>query len=1047
MKPRNIKYYRATGSDHPLRAEIRAQYHMDEIDLVESMLQAQPPSSERDAQIQQTARALVESLRKKNESASLIDSFLQEFTLSSEEGIVLMCLAEALLRIPDAVTADALIKDKLLSGDWGAHLGHSESLLVNASTWGMLLTGKWVSMDDQTRRDPFGFIKRLVAKSGEPAIRVAVRQAMKMMGHEFVLAENIDLALEKANKQQDKGFSYSYDMLGEAACSDVDAKGYLQAYQKAIDALSKSAVANEPAHNPGISVKLSALHSRYEFAQLARVEAELYPRLFALAKQAMVAGIGFNIDAEEADRLEPSLSLLEKLAYEPELADWNGLGFVVQAYQKRALAVIDWMQDLARKSGHRFMLRLVKGAYWDTEIKYAQVQGYADYPVFTQKENTDLSYLLCAQKMLDNPDAFYAQFATHNAHTVAAVMCYAGAQTDFEFQCLHGMGEAMYEKVVSDGYRCRIYAPVGEHKRLLAYLVRRLLENGANTSFVNLLANKDQDIDEIIANPVEKIIRHTSHRHPGIPLPKYLYTAGRINSSGVNLADSDSLDAYYNYLKTVQDSQWQAVPLLASMTPNTDAPVAVLNPAFKNKPVGSVQYSNDAQVEAGLDAAREAYDAWDRLGGDARAKILETAADLYAHHQFELLALCQLEAGKTLADAVAEIREAIDFMRYYAIQARAEFTGVTQMEGPTGEANEYSLHARGVFVCISPWNFPLAIFTGQLSAALLAGNAVIVKPAEQTPLIAWRAVQLLHQAGVPRAVLQYLPGEGKTVGARLTSDVRTDGVVFTGGTDTARHIQRALGGRENCALPHLIAETGGLNAMIVDSSALAEQVVVDVIASAFQSAGQRCSALRVLYVQQDIAADLIKMIKGAMAELRAGDQTLLHNDIGPIIDAQALNTLKAHIAKFDDKAILARAPAAKESGNFLPASLIEISGIGALEKEIFGPVLHVAQVKAGEIDTVVDAINASGYGLTLGIHSRINSTVERIRARAKVGNLYVNRNVIGAVVGAQPFGGEGLSGTGPKAGGPHYLHRFAVERVVSTDTTAAGGNASLLSLE
>ncbi len=1048
-----MNYQKPAGSDQPLRAEIRSLYLADEQAVVDGLLDALDQSPALEGSIDKIARKLVQNLRGENRSSGLIDSFLQEFTLSSEEGIVLMCLAEALLRIPDADTADALIRDKLTSGDWSAHLGQSESLLVNASTWGMLLTGKWVTMDDITRQDPYGFIKRLVSKSGEPAIRVAVRQAMKFMGQEFVLAETMKNALEKSRRQQAKGFSYSYDMLGEAAKTEKDAEAYTLAYQRAIEALTDSATSSDPVANPGISVKLSALHSRYEFGNIKRVESELYARLLQLATQAKEAQLGFNIDAEEADRLEPSLSLFEKLAHEPGLSGWDGLGFVVQAYQKRAPAVIDWMADLAQKTDHRFMLRLVKGAYWDTEIKHAQVEGQADYPVFTQKENTDLSYLVCARKMLDNSQAFYAQFATHNARTVASIMAFVDEQpkvnkTSFEFQCLHGMGEALYEKVVSElNYQCRIYAPVGEHKRLLAYLVRRLLENGANTSFVNLLAKKDQDITTIIANPVTRVRGHQSHRHSGIPLPADLYRPGRTNSSGANLANSEWLDEYYTFLASASDRQWAAAPLLGSKLKNSGDIQKVMNPAQAHQVSGTVQLTTNEQIENAFESAGSAFQKWNTLGGSKRAGILEKAADLYEEHRFELMAMCQLEAGKTLADALSEVREAVDFMRYYALRARKEFNDPLEMDGPTGEANEYSLSGRGLFVCISPWNFPLAIFTGQVSAALVAGNVVLAKPAEQTPLIAWRAVQLLHEAGIPRSVLQYLPGEGRTVGAKLTSDSRVDGVTFTGGTDTARLIHTALANRPNSPLPHLIAETGGLNCMIVDSSALAEQVVGDVINSAFQSAGQRCSALRVLYVQDDIADGLINMIEGAMKELKTGDQMQLNTDVGPIIDEQARDALEAHIQKFSRKGLLARAPSAEGDGNIFAPVLIEIDGIQVLEKEIFGPVLHLARFKSRDLDKVIDAINASGYGLTLGVHSRINSTVNRIRDRARVGNLYVNRNIIGAVVGAQPFGGEGLSGTGPKAGGPHYLHRFAVERVVSTDTTAAGGNASLLTLE
>jgi len=1045
-------YRHAYGSEHPLRAKVRQHYLYDEQQATDVLLESMLQSKAQDIQITDRARQLVEGLRAKTQSTSLIDKFLQQFTLSSEEGIVLMCLAEALLRIPDALTADALIRDKLSSGDWESHLGQSDSLLVNASTWGMLLTGKWVTLDKQTRNDPLGLIRRMVVRSGEPAIRVAVRQAMKMMGQEFVLAETIQAALRRAETQQQAGFQYSYDMLGEAARTDVDAQRYTQSYQQAIAALAQASVATEPRHNPGISVKLSALHARYEFAQLERVETELYARLLDLAREAKQAQLGFNIDAEEADRLELSLSLFEKLAFEPDLADWDGLGFVVQAYQKRAPAVIDWLADLAHRSERQLMLRLVKGAYWDSEIKHAQVEGHSGYPVFTRKENTDLSYLYCARKLLSQTQYFYPQFATHNAHTVAAVMVYAkesgcDREQDFEFQCLHGMGEALYQQVVIEqGYACRIYAPVGEHKSLLAYLVRRLLENGANTSFVNLLADQAQDIDSIIASPVEAVRCNITHRHPSIALPGDLYGAARKNSSGANLADANWLDAYQAYLDKAADRQWQAEPLLGKESPGSLPVMKVLNPARPDTPVGSVQYVDDAQLEVAFNTADDAFFEWDQCGGDERAAIMERAADLYEQHRFELMALCQLEAGKTLADALSEVREAVDFMRYYAVRARQEFEMPVVLNGPTGERNEYRLSGRGLFVCISPWNFPLAIFTGQLSAALLAGNVVLAKPAEQTPLIAWRAVQLLHEAGVPRAVLQYLPGEGARLGAKLTSDPRVDGVVFTGGTDTAGHIHRAMSGRKNVPLPQLIAETGGLNTMIVDSSALPEQVVEDVVRSAFQSAGQRCSALRVLYLQADIADSMIEMIQGAMRELNIGDPAVLKSDVGPIIDDAARATLDTHIQAYQENGLVYRTPDAPQLGNFFAPALIEISGIEVLDKEVFGPILHVVRFEAAKIDTVVDAINRSGYGLTLGVHSRINANIARIQARARVGNMYVNRNMIGAVVGVQPFGGEGLSGTGPKAGGPHYLHRFAVERVVSTDTTAAGGNASLLTL-
>lgn len=1040
-----MTFQQPSGSSHPLRVAIRANYLASEDQMVEALLQSHQKNQVDTEAIQASAYTLVEQLRSEKKSSSLIDRFLQEFTLSSEEGVVLMCMAEALLRIPDAHTADALIRDKLSSGNWESHLGKSESIMVNASTWGMMLTGKWLNVNDITRRDPFSFLHKMAVKSGEPAIRVAVRQAMKIMGQEFVLAETIHGGLKTAKHQQAKGFTYSYDMLGEAAKTQADAAHYIKAYADAIQALSREATSDNPILNPGISVKISALHSRYEFAQTQAVETELYEVLLSLAKQAKAAHIGFNIDAEEADRLESSLSLFEKLALASELSAWNGLGFVVQAYQKRALSVIEWLTDLAQRSQHKFMLRLVKGAYWDTEIKLAQTLGHKDYPVFTRKENTDLSYLVCAQHLLDNKDVFYAQFATHNARTVAAIEAYSKDKNQFEFQCLHGMGEALYEKVVADGYHCRIYAPVGEHKSLLAYLVRRLLENGANTSFVNMLADESLSIDSIIASPIQKIEKQQQYRHSAIPLPGDLYAPLRQNARGENLADSDWLNLYYLYLDSAGQKQYTAKPLLTKNVHNTNALIQVTNPAT-DKPIGTVQYTCTEQIESALESAHDQYHSWDALGGDARADILEKAADLYEQNSFKLIALCQLEAGKTLADGVAELREAVDFMRFYAVQARDEFQTPVILPGPTGEKNEYSLHARGVFVCISPWNFPLAIFTGQLSAALMAGNAVIVKPAEQTPLIASCAVKLLHQAGVPRAILQYLPGTGQEVGAALTADSRPAGVVFTGGTKTAQHIYASLSSRANAPLPHLIAETGGLNAMIVDSSALAEQVTTDVIASAFQSAGQRCSALRVLFIQEEVADELITMIKGAMAQLTVGDPTELATDVGPIIDQPALDAIQAHIATFSDKGLLARSPIDQTAGYYCAPALIEISDIGLLKEEVFGPVLHIVRYQSNALQGVIESINKTGYGLTLGIHSRINETIDYVIKRAKVGNIYVNRNIIGAVVGTQPFGGEGLSGTGPKAGGPHYLHRFAVERVVSTDTTAAGGNASLLSL-
>ncbi len=1041
-----MPYHPLTGTEHPLRGLIRQHYLADENEVVNVLLQHYRRASVDQQSIQASAREQVENLNSHKQSLSLIDRFMQEFSLTSDEGVVLMCIAEALLRIPDTKTADALIHEKLAIGDWESHIGSSESLLVNAATWGMMLTGKWMTNTDVAKRDIFGSMRRMIQKSGEPAIRLVLRQAMKMMGQEFVLAQSMDEALIAAKKQQDKGFSYSYDMLGESAKTKADARRYATAYAEAITLLSAEASSTDPIAKAGISIKLSALHCRVEFAQFARLETELYAVLLKLALQAKNAQIGFNIDAEEADRLELSLTLFERLAFAPELSGWDGLGYVVQAYQKRALPVLKWLTNLAQRSNRKFMLRLVKGAYWDSEIKHAQVAGHEDFPVFTRKENTDLSYLVCAQYMLKNVQAFYPQFATHNAHTVASILHFVEQGAEFEFQCLHGMAEDLFERVVAKGHRCRIYAPVGEHKQLLAYLVRRLLENGANTSFVNMLANREQDIESIIASPVDKVSSHTNHRHGRIPLASDLYMPAYKNSLGANLGDSDWLDEYYKYFTQNKKAQWSAKPLIHAKIPATTPAVAVINPATK-KAIGSIRATSEAQIDAAFSAATTATQQWNDLGGRARACILERAADRIEANRFELLALCQLEAGKTLADAVAEVREAVDFMRYYAARAKDDFDTPRILPGPTGELNEYSLQGRGIVVAISPWNFPLAIFMGQVSAALLAGNTVLAKPAEQTSLIAYRAVQILYEAGVPKNVLQLLPGSGQEVGAKLTSDSSVDAVVFTGGTETARQIQTSLSERPNAPLPQLMAETGGLNAMIVDSSALLEQVVTDVISSAFQSAGQRCSALRVLYVQTDIAKELITMISGAMDALITGDPTDLGTDIGPIIDEDALMKVETHIKKFKNKGLIVRSPIGLGKGYFCAPALIEIDGIHALKREIFGPVLHIVRYQSDSLDDAIDDINLSGYGLTLGVHSRINKTVQRIRARAKVGNLYVNRNIIGAVVGSQPFGGERLSGTGPKAGGPHYLHRFAVERVVSTDTTAAGGNASLLTLD
>ncbi|WP_240097273.1 bifunctional proline dehydrogenase/L-glutamate gamma-semialdehyde dehydrogenase PutA [Thermomonas flagellata] len=1046
----------------PLRAAITAGWIRDEAAHVRELLaQARLPAADQ-AAVQATAADLVERVRARARQQGVVEAFMRQYDLGSEEGVLLMCVAEALLRIPDQATADALIRDKLGDADFRRHLGQSDSLLVNASTWGLLLTGKLVDLADDTRRDVHGAFQRLLARAGEPVVRLAVRQAMKIMGHQFVLGRSIGEALARSRKGEGAQFRYSFDMLGEGALTERDALRYLEAYRQAIHAIGRdhapqrAQAAEAVFAAPSISVKLSALHPRYEHAKRARVLAELAPRVLELAQLARSYGIGFTVDAEETDRLELSLDLIAANLADPSLAGWHGYGLAVQAYQKRAPAVIDFLADLARRLGRRIPVRLVKGAYWDAEIKRAQVEGQPGYPLFTRKPNTDVSYLACARRLLDAGEALYPMFATHNAHTIAAVHHLARVQRgrrDFEFQKLHGMGDDLYAEVIPADrldVPCRVYAPVGSHEDLLPYLVRRLLENGANSSFVNRITDPAIAVADLVRDPVEQVAAFASIPHPRIPLPVDLYRSQgqpRENSMGLNLANDDTLRTLADAMNAAGAGSWRAAPLVPGATPNAPAQ-AVANPADRREVVGHWQPADAATVERALANAVAAQPSWDALPAASRAALLEHAATLLEARMPQFMAMCVKEAGKTLADSVAEVREAVDFLRYYALQAREHFAPIP-LPGPTGESNRLQLAGRGVFVCISPWNFPLAIFTGQVAAALVAGNSVIAKPAEQTNLIAHAMVLLLHEAGVPREVLQLVPGDGATVGAALTRDPRVAGVAFTGGTDTARLINRALALRESGPIPVLIAETGGQNAMIADSSALPEQVVKDALSSAFTSAGQRCSAARLLLVQEDIADKVIAMLAGAMAELKVGDPALLSTDVGPVIDADACQVLAAHAGRMDREArLIARTPLppATEHGTFFPPTAWELRSIAQLDREKFGPALHVVRWKAEELDAVVDAINATGYGLTLGIHSRIDATVERIVARAKVGNIYVNRNQIGAVVGVQPFGGQGLSGTGPKAGGPHYLPRFATEKTVTINTTAAGGNASLLTL-
>ncbi len=1037
----------------PDKSKIRQALFADESACVRELARLAKLPPREQARVQEIARALVSEVRSQRSAQGGIDAFMQEYALSSEEGIVLMCLAEALLRIPDDETADRLIADKLAGRDWERHMGRSESLFVNASAWGLMLTGRFIELGRDTKTDISGYIAGLVKRSGEPVIRQAMRQAMRIMGRQFVLGRTIGEAIARAQPKEEQGYRFSYDMLGEAAMTRADAERYRAAYAHALAEVAKAAgksSASDPIFaRPSLSLKLSALHPRYEEKARSRVFVELMPQVRELARLAKAADIGLTIDAEEVNRLELSLDLFGELTHAPQLAGWNGLGLAVQAYSKRAYAVIEWLYHLAHATDRVIPVRLVKGAYWDTEIKRAQEAGYEGYPLFTRKVSADVSYLACARYLLARRDRFYPQLATHNAHTLAAVRVMAGEDKRFEFQRLHGMGQQLYAGMVSDGgVACRIYAPVGSHEDLLAYLVRRLLENGANSSFVNRLADDAAPIEAIVADPVEEAESLASIAHPRIPAPADIFVPRR-NSSGLPLWDKTTREDIEADIAAARRVPAHASPLVAGLSALSDDAAPVTAPQDRNVTVGTVIAAGEREVGQALRQAHAAFPSWDRLGAEAHASILDRAADLYEESRARLMMLLVYEAGKTLDNAQADLREAVDFLRYYAMGVRTDFSSPTQLPGPTGESNQLSLRGRGVFACISPWNFPLAIFSGQVSAALAAGNTVIAKPAEQTPLVASEAVRLLHQAGVPAEVLHLLPGDGARIGRMLLKDERLSGVAFTGSNETAASINRALADRPGPILP-FIAETGGMNAMIVDSSALPEQAVRDTIASAFDSAGQRCSAARILFVQTDIAERLIAMLKGAMAELRVGDPGRYETDVGPVIDEEAKTALdrhKAAMAKTARTILDSSLDRALQAGTFVSPAAYEIDDLKPLQREVFGPILHVVRFAGDRLAAVCEALNATGYGLTLGLHTRIETTVEEIRSRARVGNIYVNRNQIGAVVGAQPFGGEGLSGTGPKAGGPHYLQRFATERVVSIDTTASGGNAALMSME
>ncbi|WP_431862081.1 bifunctional proline dehydrogenase/L-glutamate gamma-semialdehyde dehydrogenase PutA [Azospirillum sp.] len=1024
------------------RAAIDRLYRADETAVVTALARAAALPEEARRRVQAEAARLVEGVRASRIRFGVLDAFLQEFGLSSQEGVALMCLAEALLRIPDAETADALIRDKIGAADWRRHLGKADSLFVNASTWALMLTGRVVNLDGGD--EPTRVLDRLVGRVGEPIIRQAMMQAMRILGRQFVLGRTIDEALGRARDDEKLGYTHSFDMLGEAARTADDAQRYFDLYAMAIGAIGGARNGRDVFRSPGISVKLSALHPRYELAQRDRVMAELLPRVKDLALMAKAQGIHLTVDAEEADRLDLSLDLIEAVFRDPALNGWEGFGLAVQAYQKRALPLVGWLEDLARSVGRRLMVRLVKGAYWDSEIKRAQERGLDGYPVFTRKASTDVSYLACARRLLAARDAFYPAFATHNAHTVASVREMAGDNEGYEFQRLHGMGEPLYHQVVGPDTPVRIYAPVGSHEDLLAYLVRRLLENGANSSFVNRIQDEQVPVAAIVADPVARVASLPAKPHPGIPLPAALFGAERRNSDGIDLSDAAQTTPLLDHVTA--ERRWSATPLVAGLAADR-LPTALHDPADRRRIVGHVVEATAEDADRALSVAVAAQRAWAARPVAERAACLDRLGDLLEAERNELVALLVREAGKTIPDALAEVREAVDFCCYYAARARADFEPKL-MPGPTGERNELRLTGRGVFVCISPWNFPLAIFLGQVAAALVAGNAVVAKPAEQTPLIAAHATALAHRAGVPAEVLHLLPGDGAAVGGRLVADRRVAGVAFTGSTETAQRIGLTLMQRGGPMVP-FIAETGGQNAMIVDNSALPEQVVDDVVTSAFRSAGQRCSALRVLFVQDGIAPKVIRMLQGAAAELRLGDPGLLSTDVGPVIDADAQAMLMRHTERMTREGtplFAGTLPPHCAHGSFVAPHAFEIDRLDRLEREVFGPILHVIRWQGDRLDAVLDAIEATGYGLTLGIHTRIDRTARRITERMAVGNTYVNRNMIGAVVGVQPFGGEGLSGTGPKAGGPHYLYRFAAERTLTVNTTAAGGNASLVSL-
>ncbi|MCW8914310.1 MAG: bifunctional proline dehydrogenase/L-glutamate gamma-semialdehyde dehydrogenase PutA [Magnetovibrio sp.] len=1046
------------------RLAMQAAHHQNETACISALLEHATLSREARARVSAKAEDFIGQVRAVHKNPLGFDAFMQEYELSTPEGVAMMCLAEALLRIPDAATQDALIRDKLGTADWASHKGQGENLFVNASTWALTLSGRFLDKDkDKDRTNPaetgWGALSGLATRAGEAVVREAARTAMRIMGHKFVLGRTVVEALDNARPLQERGFTYSYDILGEAAMTSKQAMQHFEGYQNAIVTLGAISRDWPLVQLPEISIKLSALHPRYEPLQAGCFEDEMIARVTELARQAAEANLGLTIDAEESERLDISLDVLDAVSRDRALRGWNGLGIALQAYQKRAYDQIGWLEELAKRDKRRIKVRLVKGAYWDREIKRAQVLGLYNYPVFTRKASSDVSYIACARRLLARPDLFFTAFASHNAHTIAAMMelvSEAGIE-DFEFQKLHGMGDELFDLLRPEedvgegqGWPCRVYAPVGEHEDLLPYLVRRLLENGANSSFVNRIGDTDISIAKLVRDPAQEIGGLHATPHPRIVLPKDLFGTDRKNSQGIDVDDVAQLEPLLSNIAAQAKMTWSAGAIIGGHFVGGADAYEAFAPFDESVSLGKVHNASATQIDEAFQLSAAAQPDWASESADHRAACLERAADLYETHRAHLMAMCMYEGGKTLTDAMAEVREAVDFLRYYAQRARIDMAAPEDNPGPTGERNQTHLVGRGVFSCISPWNFPLAIFTGQIAAALVSGNAVVAKPAGSTPFVAVQAVNLLHKAGIPFDILHLAVGSSSKLSTTLLEHSTLGGVAFTGSVDVAHTIHKALAARQSAILP-LIAETGGLNAMIVDSSALAEQVARDVITSAFHSGGQRCSALRALFVQDEVADKMIEMITGAMDVLNIGDPREPSTDIGPLIDRAAVQAMQAHVDDISQRStLLARAPmddSLAEQGAFFTPHAFEVETLDAIGGEVFGPILHIVRYQADKLDAVIDAINATGFGLTLGIHSRIEGTVQHVVGRARVGNIYVNRSQIGAVVGVQPFGGEGLSGTGPKAGGPRYLHRFCTERTVSVDTTASGGNASLMTLD